>query len=192
MDSDFFDRMFHPRRLLELSERNPEEALAYLQIIHELGGVRFSDLHIDQIDPEFLERMFHPGRLLELSERNPEGALAYIQILRELDGGGFLHNYTVKQMPQEFFKGNLGSTHLMRIFDRKPLAIVVWLIFVRLANSSDATKSIVRVLAEFFRSRGGAKQGISLLPISVLPELRWLAAQVDFPELTGALFELSE
>ena len=35
---EYFERVSDPRRLLELAQRNPEAALAYLQILHELGG----------------------------------------------------------------------------------------------------------------------------------------------------------
>jgi hypothetical protein len=36
-DPEFFERAFHPRYLLELSERSPEVALAWVQVARELG-----------------------------------------------------------------------------------------------------------------------------------------------------------
>ena len=97
--------MFDPRHLLELSERNPEGALIYLQILRELGGERYLEEFAGlRIDPKAMHRMFDPRQLLELSERNPEGALTYLQILRELGGGRFFEEFFARGMPpDEFF-----------------------------------------------------------------------------------------
>jgi len=118
----FFGRMFDPRHLLELSERNPEGALTYLQILRELGGGRFHEEFAGlRIDPKAMHRMFDPRQLLELSERNPEGALTYLQILRELDGGRFFEEFFARGMPpDEFFERFFHPRRLLELSDRNP------------------------------------------------------------------------
>jgi hypothetical protein len=185
------ERALHPRDLLELSERNPEGALAYIQMLRQLGGGRFLERYFErELGPEFFERLFHPGHLLELSERNPEGALAYVQMLRELGGGSFLERGVEKEMGQEFFTRHLSSDDLNRVFDRKPSAMAVWLTFARMVNSRGMTELLSRSMFECLRRSSGIGIGLESLPISAIPDLHWLAAQSNIPELATALSDL--
>ena len=185
--------MFHPRQLLELSERHPETALAYIQFLRELGGGRFLERSFERkMGLEYFERMFHPRQLLELSERYPEIALAYLQMYRETGGMGFLQRYFDKGIGPEFFERSYSPFHFNQLFDRSPVAIAVWLTLARIANSSDTTESVARAIFEFFRRRGGTRTGAALLPISVLPDLHWLATESKNAELGVALSELND
>jgi hypothetical protein len=128
---EFFERMFHPRQLMELIERNPEAALAYLQVLRELVRGEFFG-HIErELGPQFFERMFHPRQLMELTERNPEAALAYLQVLREL-GGGEHFGHFVKRVPgPEFFERMFRPRQLMELTERNPEAALVYLQVLR-------------------------------------------------------------
>ena len=114
--SEFFDRMFDERRLLELSEYNPERVLAYIQVLRELGGGQSIERFVErEMGPEFFKRMLDPRRLLELSERNPEAALAYIQVLRELGGGQFIERFVEREMGPASFKRMLDPRRLLEL-----------------------------------------------------------------------------
>ena len=129
----FFSRMANSRQLLILSERNPEGALTYLQILRELGGGRFLEVFADwRIDPEVMHRMFDPRQLLELSERNPEGALTYLQILRELGGGRFFEEFFARGMPpEEFFDRFFHPRRLLELSERNPDGALAYLQILR-------------------------------------------------------------
>jgi len=134
MYQKFFDRMFDPRQLLELSDLNPEGALAYLQILRELGGGRyFEEFFARRMPPEeFFERIFHPRQLLELSEHNLEGALAYLQILRELVGGRFFEEFLAQRMPpEEFFDRFLHPRQLLELSERNLEGALAYLQILR-------------------------------------------------------------
>lgn len=57
--------MLHPGYLMELSERNPEGALAFLQILRELvGGRYFEKFSLRNMPPEeFFDLVLHPQHL---------------------------------------------------------------------------------------------------------------------------------
>ena len=84
---NFLDRLFSPRHLLEMSENNPERALAYIQVAHELGGDQSLGRYTKKVAPEIVRGLLDSGRLLEFSGINPDGALAYIRMFKEVGGG---------------------------------------------------------------------------------------------------------
>ena len=129
---EMFERIFHPRQLLELSERNPEGALAYVQLLREIGGGRFLERYSEkEMGPEFFERMFHPKQLLELSERNPEGALAYLQLVREIGGDRFLERYSENEMGPEFFERMFQPRQLIELSERNPEGALAYVQLLR-------------------------------------------------------------
>jgi len=120
--------MFDPRHLLELTQRYPEGALAYLQILREIGGGHYFERFIERdIGPEFFERMFHPRRLLELAQRNPEGALAYLQILREMGGGHYFERFIERDIGPEFFEPMFHPRRLLELAQRNPEGALAYL-----------------------------------------------------------------
>jgi len=129
---EMFERMFHPKRLVELSERNPEGALAYMQLLREIGGDRFLERYSEkEMGPGFFERMFHPRQLVELSERNPEGALAYMQLLREIGGDRFLERYSEREIGPEFFEQMFHPRQLLELSERNPEQALVYVRLLR-------------------------------------------------------------
>lgn len=126
--SDLFDRMLHPLALQELVERNPEQALAYFQILRELGVGPFVERNFD---PDFFERMFHPGRLLELMEVNPEAALMYVHILRELGGARVLGRFMERSMDSEILQRILEPRRLLELSRHHPRGVLAWLQLLR-------------------------------------------------------------
>ena len=51
---EFFERALDPRRLLELSERNPEAAMAMLQLVREFAGEHFrKDFNLERFEAAF-------------------------------------------------------------------------------------------------------------------------------------------
>jgi len=191
MPPRFFDRMLDPRHLLELSERNPEDALAYLQILRELGGGRYFDEFLGRrMDPELIDRMFHPRHLLELSERNPEGALAYLQVLRELGGGRFFKKVFDRRMDPEFTDRLFDVGQLRNLRTLKIHSLGVWLVFVRILNSRPLINELGQVIRDLLMRRPSFKTQLSSLPIASLADLRWLADQSGITELRSLVNEL--
>jgi hypothetical protein len=129
---EFFERMFDVRHLIDISERDPEAALAYLQVVRELGGGRHLERFVErEMGPEFFERMFHPRHLIELSERNPEAALAYLQVVRELGGGRHFERLVEREIGPEFFERIFHPRHLIELSERNPEAALACLQVVR-------------------------------------------------------------
>lgn len=128
----FFKRMFDPRRLLELSEWNQELALAYLQMLRELGGGWYFDESAEQeVGPEFFERVFNGPRLLELGEWNPKLALAYLQMLREVGGGRYFEEFVEREMGPELFEHILNPRQLLELSEWNPEAALGYLQMLR-------------------------------------------------------------
>jgi hypothetical protein len=180
-DPDFFERLFHPRQLLELSERNPELALAFVQLMREVGGEGF----LRRLEPEFFERAFHPRHLLELSERNPEAALAWMQLMRELGSEGFL-----RRLEPEFFEPAFSSVVLDSLLRRKPAAFAVALRLVRVFELRPAAEAMLTCLTSSLDRPGGSASLLGNLPLSAIDDVRWLAASGDRRGLCAALFSL--
>jgi len=82
IESDFFiERVFHPRYLLELIERNPETALTWVQLAKEVGGNRISR----RVDPELLEVVLSRSNLTKLLYRNPTAFATALWLVRISD-----------------------------------------------------------------------------------------------------------
>jgi hypothetical protein len=188
---EIFDRFFHLRQLLELSERNPEGALAYLQILRDLVGGRLFQEFIERRMPrvEIFDRFFHPRQLLELSERNPEGALAYLQILRELGFGRSFQEF-MRMRSDEYFDRTSNLHQLVIRAPRSVASLAVLLAIARLFDSKQLVETLVSTINQRIQSGNLTDSQMSLLPISVLSDLRWLAELTREPELLGLVASL--
>jgi hypothetical protein len=144
--SELFERAFHSRRLLEslleLVERNPEAAIAWVRTAHELGGKGF----FRHLDPQLFERAFHPRYLLELSERNPEAALAWLQLARELGSRGRLRRFDPELFERTSHPRHLLDT-LLELGEKNPEAALGWL---QLAQELGGEGFLKRFDHEFF------------------------------------------
>jgi len=147
----FLDRMLNPHYLLELSERNPEVVLAYLQILREWGGGRYFEEFIGRrMDPKLINRLFDPRYLLELSERNPEGALAYLQILREWGGGRYFEEFVGRRMDPKLINRLFDPRYLLELSERNPEGALAYLQILRELEGG-------RYFEEFVGSRTDSK-----------------------------------
>lgn len=132
LSSKLLDRMLNPRRLLELRERDPEGALAYLQIFREfVGGRYFEKFFGRSIDRELIDRLFDPRHLLELSERNPEGALTYLQIFHELVGRSNFEEFIGRHMNPKLIEHLFHPRHLLELSERNPKGSLAYLKILR-------------------------------------------------------------
>lgn len=148
---DFFDRILDPRHLLELSERNPEAALAYLQILQELGGGRYFERFVErEMESGFFDRMLDPRHLLELSERNPAAALAYLQILRELGGGKYFERFAERHMGSEFFDRMFHPRRLLELSERNPEVALAYVQILRELGGGGYFERFVEMEPRFF------------------------------------------
>ena len=185
LDPELFERVFHPRYLLELSDRNPEATLAWLQLVRELG----SPGRFRRFGPEFLERAAHPRHfldtLLELGERNPEAALAWLQLAQELGGEGFL-----KRFDHEFFDRAFSSVGLDSLLRRRPASFAVLLRLVRILQSRPAADVLAECLTAGMHRPGVGTWPVCNLPMSAFRDVEWLATIGDGYDLQAVLQSL--
>ncbi len=217
---EFYNRAFDPRYLLELSERNPEAALAWVQMMKEFGGERV----LNRRSQEFFERASHPRYLLELSERNPEAALAWVKMMKEFGGERVLH-----RLGPEFFERASHPRYLLELSERNPEAALAWVqmmkefggervlhrlgpefferafdpgrsvkgttfaVLLQLARIQESSQAIDLVLRYLISSiRYPIRHGFSLemLPMAAIRDIQWLAKTTSNPEINSVLNSL--
>jgi hypothetical protein len=102
-----------------MSERDPQAALAYLQIVQALCGHRLLERYFESwFMGRFFERMLDPDRLLYMSERDPQAALAYLQMLQALSGHRLLERYFESRFMERFFERMLDPDRLLHMSER--------------------------------------------------------------------------
>jgi len=187
---ELFGRLFHPRRILEMSDLNPEGAIAALQLLRDLAGEQgFEKSVASELALELFSRLFHPRHIVDLSERNPKVALAYLQLMRELDGGRYFQTFLDSGMAPELFNRLLRPRSLMERSEWQLSTFAFWLACGRQYQSPRLTQALTEALMDAVRHGLDARHIFSLLPISSLPDLRWLVDESDIPELRAALAE---
>lgn len=123
-----FDRMLDPRYLLEFSSRSPEAALAFVQVFHEMGSIRYFEEFLDRyMVPELLERLFDNRFLIEISERNPERALAYLKNLLDLGAGRYFQSFFGGHMAPELMEHLISPRRIFQLSERNPDRAIVYL-----------------------------------------------------------------
>jgi len=116
----------HP---MEMMERDP---VSWLQLVRELGGIRFLDrFEKNGMHPELFERVLDPRYLLELSERNPEAALVWLQLAKELNGGRFVKHFEHKFLQPELFDRTIETNDLLSLIEQNPEVALIWLQLIR-------------------------------------------------------------
>ena len=185
LNPESFERAFHPRYLLELSERNPDAALAWIEFARELGSAG----PLRRGNPELFERAFHPRRLvdhlMELSEHSPEVALAWIRLAQELAGEGFIVRFG-----PEFFERTFSREALDRLLHRKPATFAVMLHLARVLQSQQAAHVLAECLISSLGRRDTKAWPLASLPLSVIDDVKWLAAYTDRSDLDAAVTTL--
>jgi hypothetical protein len=129
----FIERALDRRRLLELSEHNPETASAWLQLARKAWGVDF----LRPLQAELFERVFPPNRLLELGGRNPEAALAWVQLGQEVSGGDFL-----RRLGPDFFERVLHPLQVLELGEHNPEAVLAWLQLAQQVGGKDLDRRL--------------------------------------------------
>jgi hypothetical protein len=82
-DRQLLQRIFHPRHLMELMERDPEVALTcWLQLARKLTGRQIWEQHA----AELFQHFYNPSHLTELMKSCPEAAPSRLRLIRELGG----------------------------------------------------------------------------------------------------------
>jgi hypothetical protein len=181
---ELFGRVFDPRYLLELTDRNPEAALAWLQLAREMRGGQFLEyfgrdpLHNQKV----LERVLDPRYLFGLSERNPEAALAWLQLAREMTDGHYFEHFE-----EEKWMRLLNSFDFSRLLDQKPTVFAVALSIARNILSPQAIDIILKRLIRPLHRVDGGRSILGTLPIAALNDLKWLANKTNDPVLNAAL-----
>ena len=162
----FSERVYDSRYLLELSERNPEAALAWVQLVRELGGGRFvEDFARERIHPRLYERAFNPNYLLKLSEHNPVTALFWLQCVLDLGGMKFLEEHA-----QKFYDRTFNNTAFECLARLNPYSFATALRLARAMNIPQVTDRIIR-----FVNYKPHQPNIDSLPISAINDLNWIA-----------------
>jgi len=172
--SQILERVFHPRRLFELADQTPDAVLTWIELAREVGRE-----NLPRLGREFFERAAHPRQLWELSERSPEVALMWIQLMQELGGSRFLEG-----AGDELFEQTVDSHVLTRLLRTKPAVFAFALRFARITGSKQGIDAMIESLTAAFNK---SRHTLSTLPISAMPDLKWLVDQSGNPNLYTAL-----
>lgn len=186
---ELLERLLHPRLIRDLIERNPAEALAYMEALRELNGEGSHVRYKREANPEHFARLFHPGLLLDLTERNPDCAMIYIQLLRDLGDGHAIGLFS-PDLESGLLELMSRPGRLSGTFHHTPSAVSAWLALARLAQSHLVCERLARFIVEWIEQSGRAGRIIAALPLSALPDIRWLAEESGNSELMSALAEL--
>jgi hypothetical protein len=111
----------HP---MEMMERDP---VSWIQLVRELGGIRYLERENKGMHPEIFDRVLDPRSLLELSERNPEAAFVWLQLTRELSGKRFNKHFEHKFLQPELFEQVIEPLDLLRLSEQNLEATLFWL-----------------------------------------------------------------
>jgi hypothetical protein len=124
---EFFERAVDPKRmhpdwLLEMVDRQPELAIAWLCLAREFGGNRWRS----RFGEEFLEHFMHRERLMAMVEIHPEVAIEWLRLAREFGG-----DRLGELFGEEFFKRAMHPKRLMELFEMRPEVAIEWLRLVQ-------------------------------------------------------------
>jgi hypothetical protein len=147
-DPEFFERALDPRYLLEMSERKPQAALAWVELSKEMLGGRFLKRYEGKLFPrKFFERTIDSGYLVDLSERNPEAALAWVHLVGEVGEEEFLERLKDELFNNEFFVRAIDPQRLLELSERSPEAALAHL---ELLQELGARRSLERYGRKLF------------------------------------------
>ena len=169
--------------ILELSERDPDMGLAWVQLMKEVGGEHF----LRRLGAEFFERVFHPRRLRELSERSPGAALAWLEMMREVGAERIFERHG-----EEIFDRWSKSSVLTRLLRQKPDAFAVPLRLARITKSPRVVETVAACLGSSLRRGSADRFLLGTLPLKALADIQWLSKITGDPALVSALSALLE
>lgn len=134
-----FERLFHPRMMMDLIDQSPETALSFLQAVHELGGD--AERFWRHMEPEVTQRLLDPRYLLLLAERSPEAAASLARLLREWVDGRVLREMDPErahQVVREFIERAVQTPYLFELAERSPETALGVVRVVRTLGGRDA------------------------------------------------------
>jgi len=143
-----FERMFHPKMMMEMIDRSPESALAFLEAVMELGGD--SERFWRHMEPEVIQRLLDPRYLLELAERNPETGGSIARFLREWGYGRFLQEMNPERrerMLREFMEHATEPQFFFELMGRTPEVALEVVRVVRSLGGGDALRESLHTSA---------------------------------------------
>jgi hypothetical protein len=178
VEPGFFARVFDPPLLLRLAELSPEAALACVQLARGIGDERFAR----RLELEVLERIRDPRHVLRVADRNPEVALTWLQLVREI-GGDLVYSPAIPELSRLV----LDWSSLPELLTQNPAAFATVLWLVRASGrEARAHSQLVGILSSLRYRLSGV---LSRLPISALPDLKWLMQRSDDQELAERIRE---
>ena len=126
MGLEFFERMLDPRRLLKLSERSPEAALAYIQVLRELGGGRSLERFAErEMGSGFFESNLNLAYLNNVFERKPSAMATWLTFARMANSRRMIDS--LSQVISEFFRRRSGSSIGLGLLPISALSNLHWL-----------------------------------------------------------------
>jgi hypothetical protein len=187
------DRLFNGRHLVELLERDPEEALAELQLLQDLdGGPELMEWTGKPSVKSAVEALARTTRLFEQQERSPQGALAYVQALTILLGQDRLTQIMQGHARSGAFERILRPTRLLEPNDAVLTSWALALAYARFTRSPELSQRLISAIrASMYRSYS-LKALLYRLPISSLRDLRWLADRTEDAGLLALVADLTE
>lgn len=161
------DRLADRSFLLRLSEKNPETAVAMVELLSEVGSasVRMGPRE----GSHFAEHLLDPAFLLELAERSPESALILTKV-----GGALTRTLAQRPLGSRFWEPARVAFALQNWLNRparNPRGFASALFLARQLHSPD----LIRPLAEAVALAVNQGTFALVVPLAVYDDLRWLA-----------------
>lgn len=180
------ERLFHHRSALDLSNLSSDSATVLIELAREIGSKA-----LGSFTAEIVENLLHPRQLLTIAEKNPELAFTYLQWALELGASDFLMDRV-----NALFEQGLNQSSLTFLLRRKPSAFAFALRLARVTNSKRGIEVITRSLKGTSRNgktspETNVSQIVTALPISVLPDIYWLADHSNDTSLRCAVTSLT-
>lgn len=173
----FLKNYFHPDRLFEIAEWDPELVMTLLQLAQELGINEFSQ------EFEFgLHKIFHTRQFLELLAWKPEVLLAWLQLAQDTGNSRLLSYFEDRGLEDEF----LHSLHL-NMLQLNPNSIVALLKLARHSNSRKFNGMLFKALRSELHDIHGGQSLLETLPISCIPDLEWLIEETGDLDIKSEL-----
>lgn len=140
----FFERFFHPGMMMEMIDRSPESALAFLEAVLGLDGG--SERFWGHMEPEVMQRLLDPRYLLDLAERNPGAGISIARFLRQWGSGRFSREMALERregLVRGFIEHAGEMSFLFELMERSPEVALEVVRIVRSLGGRDAVRGFL-------------------------------------------------
>ncbi len=155
----------HPRHIMEIMERYPEEVtIEWIRLIHDFG----SRLH-DRYDEEFFKRTMHPKDMMRM---RPEVAFEWMLMMWKVGGSRWIERYG-----EEFFERAMHPKKMMPMMEMRPEVAIE---LIRMMREFGGNRWIERYGEEFFKRTMHPKEMMRMMEMRPEVAIEWIRMMREF------------